>query len=192
MNRGRAQRRDKIPVRPIWRRERGSELVEFATLLPILLVLTIGLFDFAVAYNLRQKLANAAREGARLGASQSMLDLTQTAPSSVDALHDAVVTYLQGAAVDTSFIGPTMTSAGSFTWTYYSSGTEGLKVERVSQFPAGCGSSSSDPCSSGTRVTLTYPYNWTFGFNQIASMLGGSGFNGTITILTSALMENLP
>jgi Flp pilus assembly protein TadG len=173
------------------RTDRGSELVEFAALLPILLVLVVGLFDFATAYNLRQKLANAAREGARLGASQSMLDLTQSAPPSVLDIHDAVVTYLQGANVDTSFIGTTMASSGTFTWTYYSSGTYGLKIERVVQYPSGCGSPS-NPCSPGTRVTLTYPYNWTFGFNQIVSLLGVSGPSGTITIPAAALMENLP
>jgi Flp pilus assembly protein TadG len=174
------------------RQERGSELFEFAALLPILLVLMVGLLDFAMAYNFRQKLVNSSREGARLGASQSMLDLTQTAPPSVRDIHDGVVTYLQGANVNTSFIGPTMTAEGNFTWTYYSTGTDGLKIERVVQFPPGCGSSSSNPCSPGTRVTLTYPYNWTFGFNRIVNLLGPSGFNGTITILTSALMENLP
>lgn len=171
--------------------EHGSELLEFAVLLPLLLVLIIGLFDFATAFNLRQKLANAAREGARLGVSQSMLDLTQPSPPSVQDIHDTVVTYLEEANVDTSFIGTTMASSGSFTWTYYSSGTYGLKIERVVQYPSGCGSPS-NPCNPGTRVTLTYPYNWTFGFNHIVTLLGVSGPSGTITIPAIALMENLP
>jgi Flp pilus assembly protein TadG len=171
--------------------EHGAVLVEFAALLPLLLVLVVGLFDFATAYNLRQKLANAAREGARLGTSQSMLDLTQSAPPSVQEIHDSVVTYLQGANVNTSFIGTTMTPAGTFAWAYYSSGAYGLKIERAVQFPSGCGSPS-NPCSPGTRVTVTYPYNWTFGFNRIVSLLGVSSPSGTITIPEAALMENLP
>jgi Flp pilus assembly protein TadG len=170
----------------------GAELFEMALILPILLVLVVGVMDFATAFNLRQKLANAAREGARLGASEPTLDITQSSPPTVQDIHDAVVTYLQNANVSTSFIGSSMTSAGSFTWTYYSSGSYGLKVEREAAVPSGCGSSPSNPCIFATRVTLAYPYNWTFGFNRIVTLLGGSGFNGRITLPAAGTMENLP
>jgi Flp pilus assembly protein TadG len=172
--------------------EDGVAVFEFALMLPLLLLLVVGLLDFANAYNLRQKLANAAREGARQGASQSMLDLTQTAPPSVDDIRDAVVTYLKGANVDTSFISSTMTGAGNFTWTYYSSGSYGLEIERDVQVPAGCGGSPSNPCTATTRVTLTYPYNWTFGFNRIVNLVTASKYSGTATVPAVALMENLP
>ncbi len=108
--------------------EKGAVLFEFAVLLPLLLVLLIGLLDFATAYNIRQKIANAAREGARLGASQSMLDLTQTTPASIGDIRNTIVTYLQGANVDASFIDSTMTVEGNFTWSYYSSANHGLKI----------------------------------------------------------------
>jgi Flp pilus assembly protein TadG len=170
----------------------GAVLFEFAAVLPILLVLVVGLLDFATAYNIRQKLANAAREGARQGASQSMLDLTQPSPASVDDIRNAVVAYLQGANVDTSFISPTMTAAGSFTWTYYSSGVYGLKIERAVQVPSGCGGSPSNPCTPSTRITLMYPYNWTFGFNHIVSLLTTSSYSGTTTVPAIAVMSNLP
>lgn len=173
------------------RKEKGAVLFEFAVLLPLLLVLVVGLLDFATAFNIRQKLANAAREGARQGASESMLDLTQTAPGSVDDIRDAVVAYLQKENVDTSFIGSTMTSAGNFTWTYYSSGTYGLKIERTVEVPPGCGGSPSSPCTPSTRVTLTYPYNWTYGFNHIVNLLTASSYSGTATIPAAALMANL-
>lgn len=172
-------------------REDGVAVFEFAVLLPLLLLLLVGLLDFATAYNLRQKLANAAREGAREGVSESTLDLTQTAPPSVDDIRDAVVAYLQGANVDTSFIASNMTAAGNFTWTYYSSGNYGLKIERAVQVPAGCGGSPSDPCTPSTRVTLAYPYNWTFGFNRIVNLLGASNYKGTATVPAAALMANL-
>jgi Flp pilus assembly protein TadG len=172
-------------------RERGAVLFEFAVVLPILLVLLVGLLDFASAYNIRQKLANAAREGARQAASQSTLDLTQAAPSSIDDIHNAVVAYLKGANVDTSFIGSSMTPAGTYTWTYYSSGTYGLKIERMVQVPAGCGGSPSNPCTPSTRITLLYPYNWTFGFNHIVKLMSPSAYAGTVTIPATALMEDL-
>lgn len=44
---------------------RGQSLVEMAIALPILLVLLIGLVEMARAWNVRQVMTNAAREGAR-------------------------------------------------------------------------------------------------------------------------------
>ncbi len=161
--------------------------MEFAFVLPLLLVLLTGVLDFATAYNTKQKLNNAAREGARLGASQSPADLTQATPPSVQVIRDAVVAYLTNANLNTSFIGTTMTPAGGFAWTYYSSGTYGLKIERMVAVPATGGGLI--PC---TRVTLNYPYNWTFGFNRIINLLAPSSYPGTIPIGTDATMQNLP
>lgn len=43
----------------------GQSLVEFALVVPVLLGLVIGIFEFGRAWNVRQVLTNAAREGAR-------------------------------------------------------------------------------------------------------------------------------
>ncbi len=45
--------------------EAGQELVEFALVLPLLLVLVFGIVDFSVAVFDYNTVANAAREGAR-------------------------------------------------------------------------------------------------------------------------------
>ncbi|MFN2384205.1 MAG: TadE/TadG family type IV pilus assembly protein [Gemmatimonadota bacterium] len=45
---------------------RGQSLVEFALILPVLLGLIIGIYEFGRAWNVYQVLTNAAREGARL------------------------------------------------------------------------------------------------------------------------------
>jgi len=47
--------------------ERGAELVEFALILPLILVLIMGIFDFGFAFQKYEVITNAAREGARLG-----------------------------------------------------------------------------------------------------------------------------
>jgi Flp pilus assembly protein TadG len=47
-------------------RERGAAAVEFAIVLPLLIVLVFGIVQFAIAYNRVQGLHAAAREGARL------------------------------------------------------------------------------------------------------------------------------
>ncbi len=47
-------------------RDAGQSLAEFAILLPVLMGVVIGIFEFGRAWNVDQVLTNAAREGARL------------------------------------------------------------------------------------------------------------------------------
>ena len=49
-------------------REKGAALVEFALCLPLLLVVIAGIVDFAFLFQRYEVVTNAAREGARLGA----------------------------------------------------------------------------------------------------------------------------
>ncbi|WP_026556464.1 TadE/TadG family type IV pilus assembly protein [Arthrobacter sp. 35W] len=48
--------------------ERGAAAVEFALLLPVLLLLVIGIMEFGRAYNIQISASQAAREGARYAA----------------------------------------------------------------------------------------------------------------------------
>ena len=50
------------------RRDRGAAAVEFALVLPLLLLVVCGIVDFGRAYNAQVTLTQAAREGARLAA----------------------------------------------------------------------------------------------------------------------------
>lgn len=47
--------------------DRGAELIEFAIALPILMLLTAGIVDFAVLFQHFGAVTTAAREGARMG-----------------------------------------------------------------------------------------------------------------------------
>jgi Flp pilus assembly protein TadG len=49
-------------------RERGSVLVELAIVLPLVLALVFGIISFGTAHEQKVSLTNAAREGARFGA----------------------------------------------------------------------------------------------------------------------------
>ena len=49
-----------------WRTERGTALVEAAIIIPILLLIAAGIFEFGRAFQTWQVLTNAAREGARM------------------------------------------------------------------------------------------------------------------------------
>jgi len=48
--------------------EKGASAVEFALILPILIILVFGIVKFGIAYNNYIALTHAAREGARLAA----------------------------------------------------------------------------------------------------------------------------
>ena len=48
------------------RSERGSQLIEFALVLPLLLLLVLGILDFGLLFQRYEAVTNAAREGARV------------------------------------------------------------------------------------------------------------------------------
>lgn len=48
------------------RSERGAELIEFALVLPLLLMILLGIVDFGFLFQRMQVMTNAAREGARM------------------------------------------------------------------------------------------------------------------------------
>jgi Flp pilus assembly protein TadG len=50
-----------------WRSARGAELIEFAIVVPLLLLLLAGIFDFGMMFRTFEAVTNAAREGARVG-----------------------------------------------------------------------------------------------------------------------------
>src|SRR5213594_5269896 len=66
-----------------WRRlsasERGTALLETALTLPLLLLVSVSIFEFGRAYQTWQVLTNAAREGARIAV------LPNPAPGTVEA-----------------------------------------------------------------------------------------------------------
>lgn len=52
----------------LWRGKRGSELVEFAVIAPLLMMVLFGMYWFGRAYNIYETLTRAAREGAAYAA----------------------------------------------------------------------------------------------------------------------------
>lgn len=58
--------------------ERGAAAVEFALIVPTLLLLVFGIVEFSRLYNVQLSLSNAAREGARTMAIENDLDVTRS------------------------------------------------------------------------------------------------------------------
>ena len=69
------------------RNQRGAALLETAITLPIVLLVTVSIFEFGRAYQTWQVLTNAAREGARVSVITDNTDAQVT---------DAVRNYLKG------------------------------------------------------------------------------------------------
>lgn len=75
-------------------RDRGAAVVEFALLLPLLLLLLFGIIDFGRALNAQITITQAAREGARLVAlnQPNVVSRTQAAAVGLSGVSVSVVT----------------------------------------------------------------------------------------------------
>jgi Flp pilus assembly protein TadG len=173
----------------------GSQLLEFAVALPLLVVFVVGIFDFGGAFNLKQVLNNIAREGARFASSLPTNDLDSIGtPPSVTAIRDLVASHLQtgrlndcGLATQAAVNGPTTT------WTYTAAGGGCaaplvLTIEREYSFPTTIDGAPVNVLS--TRVNLTYPYSWHF--NRVITLLVPAATYQSITqINTDATVPNM-
>lgn len=170
----------------VLRATEGAELVEFAVALPLLVVLVVGLIDFGSAFNLKQKLTNAAREGARIAIGQSTADLTQPVPSTVQAVRTAIVNYLQNENLDTSLISSSPTKTGAMEWTYASTATG----EAILVIDRGYVVSGPNGLIVSTRVTLSYPFRWSF-HRVIQLLVPAASYPGSFLLSTEVVMKNL-
>ena len=83
------------------KRDAGQSLAEFAILLPVLMAVVIGIFEFGRAWNVDQVLTNAAREGARLAVIQTagegdVLDVVQDALTNASLDPDVATIEVDG------------------------------------------------------------------------------------------------
>ena len=69
-------------MRAVMRCRKGQALVEFALVLPLLALLIMGILEFGRAWNTKQILTDAAREGARLAVvgNPTITDTSQVNP----------------------------------------------------------------------------------------------------------------
>lgn len=75
------------------RSDRGSSAVEFALVVPVLLLLVVGIAEFGRAYNVQTVLADAARVGVRTMAIHS--DVSQAKSATVDTASSLALTTSQ-------------------------------------------------------------------------------------------------
>jgi Flp pilus assembly protein TadG len=184
-------------------RSEGAQIVEFALSLPLLVVFVVGIFDFSNAITLKQKLTNAATEGARVAAADPAGDLASPTniPASVADAWQVVDNYLLAAKVnDCGLSGVTPTQGTGLVWTATSAGA-GCPGSGITLTINRSGNGSNPACfgsaTSGTTalvvvnscVTLQYAYRWQF--NSVSGLVGGSLIGpSTITSVATAFNEN--
>lgn len=177
------------------RETNAAALVEFAVALPLLVVLVVGIFDFGAAFNLKQELNNAVREGARFGASQPSNDITpaNAKPPSVDAIRFLVDSYLQTAKINDCGLSAVSEPAqgGGLVWVYNANtgcaGTLTLTISRgVALSVTANGSTVNMLC---TTVQISYPYQWHFN-NVIRLIVPGATYAGVSQIPSDATAAN--
>lgn len=197
-----------LPIRSVqrlWHESQGdcgAQIVEFALSVPLLVLFVIGIFDFSSALTLKQKLANAAREGARVAAADPATDLSSAYPVSVADAFDVVTGYLTSENISLCSI-THPTPSGTLTWS--SNGqtkcpTFGftLTINRGYYFPMAGSSSAPVNCATtalttgqtaviATCVSIQYAYKWQF---SSISGLFGNKFLGPSVINTSAIAFN--
>jgi TadE-like protein len=159
-----------------WLRDTAAAaLIEFAVALPLLVVLVVGIFDFGGAFNLKQELNNAVREGASFAAAQPSNDIspTNSKPPSVDAIRVLVDSYLLAARINDCGLSGVAEPAqgGGMVWVYNASsncpGTLTLIIRREVSIPVTIGGDQVNMLC--TTVHILYPYSWHF--NNVIQLL---------------------
>jgi len=171
----------------------GSQVVELALSLPLLVLFVVGIFDFSGALALKQKLTNAAREGARVAAADPANDLGNTSglPVSVSDAYQVVDNYLLSEKINDCGLQGTTPTATGLTWTSpaltgcpNNSGLV-LTINRGCVTPESGGPPTVNVVN--TCVSITYPYSWRF--TGVSALFGG-GFAGPTGITTTAVAFN--
>jgi TadE-like protein len=175
---------------------RGSALLEFAIVLPLLMVFVVGIFDFSGAFNQKQKIEQAAQEGAIIAGAQPMSDIdpsntSANGPDSLQPVVRAIFNSLEGSGVlpneKTGNCKPPGKSVplGNLKWQYkISSCPDDLTIT----INRGLVPAPGPPAAVCTIVSITYPYHWRF--NSVIQLLFPGANYLPLTLTESATVHN--
>ena len=92
---------------------KGQAIIEFALVLPLVLLLVVGMLEFARAWNLHQVMTDAVREGARRAVLADALACPGSA-SDMDSVKAPMWRYVAQAGYDPAFATMTVSPAAQF------------------------------------------------------------------------------
>ena len=183
--------RVRIPHRPtvsLLRDVQGAALLEFAISLPLLVVFVVGIYDFSGAFNQKQKIEQAAQEGAIIAGAQPTSDIASpTAPDSLLPVVSAVYNSLAGSGVLQGCTLPAVASGPTgLAWTYTISGCPDQLVITINR---GAVVNSVSPALVDTSIQVQYPYHWRFN-SVIQLLIPGASYAATTQVTESATVHN--
>jgi Flp pilus assembly protein TadG len=179
-----------------WKGEGAAQIVEFAISLPLLVLFVVGIFDFSNALTLKQRLTNAAREAARVGAADPANDLgspSTPVPASIGDAFQVVDKYLVSEKINDCGLAAAVPALAGLTWTYTANGAGCPGNGITLAINRGC----TNPITTnpgtlnliGTCITITYAYKWEF--NSVANSLGWTASGpSTLSVTAGAFNEN--
>ena len=153
------------------RSERGAALVEFALVLPLLLVVIAGIVDFAFLFQRYEVITNAAREGAR------MASLSSPGTYNDAAVRSHVRSYVM-AGLDMSDLSQVMPTT-----------PDAVQVENVAlTVDLGGGDTAIVPAR---KVTITYKHSFLL-LGPMLALINGSWGDTMDIVSTSQMRLELP
>jgi Flp pilus assembly protein TadG len=158
--------------RGLYRHDGGAAVLEFALVLPLLVVMLMGIIDFGRAWNRQQVITDAAREGARRAVVRDGADKMAVVSNVVQTRLTA-----SGMTWDGTVAGYAASCVG---WTAPTPSTEVVGV-------SGCGWGGAT--GSEARVLITAPYPFEF-VRPVLGLLQGSGTVNEVVLSTDFVMRN--
>jgi Flp pilus assembly protein TadG len=145
------------------RREDGAALVETAFVLPIMLLVSVGIFEFGRAYQTWQVITNATREGARVAVLPEYTD---------DSVKARVRTYLKDGGLPASIVDDTAKTNVDITAT---------------TIPVDVGGTVT---ASAARVVVEYPFEFMVLQPVAQLVVNGSMAGEPFTMRMTTIMRN--
>jgi len=179
----------------VWKRSEGSALLEFAIVLPLLVVFIVGIYDFSGAFNEKQKIGHAAQEGAVVAGAQPMTDMdpgSTTPPDSLRPVLEVVFNSLSannvlppGGTIGGCTVTPTHVNQLKWSYSISDCSTDPLVivVDRGVLVDPG------PPASIRTTVKVSYPYHWRFN-SVIQLLVPGAAYAAVTDLSETATVHN--
>ena len=184
----------------------GSAILEFAITIPLLVVFVVGIFDFSGAFNQKQKIEQAAQEGAIVAGGQPMTDISPgsstnpaAGPDSLQPVVIAVFNSLAGSGVlPNANVAPCAVSSPApseiqtiLTYQYTITGCSNYSGDNlvITINRGWIVTGATAPSVVGTRVTVTFPYHWRFN-SVIQVLIPGASYQAITSLTESASVHN--
>jgi Flp pilus assembly protein TadG len=177
----------------VWKRSEGSALLEFAIVLPLLVVFIVGIYDFSGAFNEKQKIGHAAQEGAVVAGAQptSDMDPSTANPDSLQPVVSVIFNSLAAQGVlplanqGSCKVPVVPTANGGLSWTYAIGSCPDTLTIVIDRGAVVAGA----PTAVGNSVTVTYLYRWRFN-SAIQLLFPGASYAATTDLSEKATIHN--